>query len=511
MLINLFRIELKLIAMKKYIFLFSIVLLVPVASIAQDMADALRYSNISVSGTARSGAMGNAFGALGGDFTSASINPAGLGIYRSSEFTVTPISMSTKVESKYYGTGREDSDYKFSLNNISYVNAISVAGTNEVGLVNVNLGVGYNRLKDFNRNSIIQGYDVNGSYMDYFVDRANRDIWSDYYEELAWKTDVLLYDKKTDEYWSDIQDAGYKQSQRKTISENGSIDEYSFVASFNFNHKLYLGLSWGIDDVYYSESSSIYENDDNNNIPYFNSLQFNSLLTTWGVGHNFKFGAIYKPINEIRLGVSIHTPTWYHLHDDFTTSMVTSLTYADGGETYDEKSPYNEFDYHLQTPMRTTFSGAYLIGKKGLISADYELVSYGSSKLRDGGDGYDFYDENEDISAIFKTSGNLRIGGELVASKNLRLRGGFEYHGSAYELVAFNSNQKNADANLMVYSGGIGYNAGMFFADLAYRYSAITEYDALYPTPVDELYPIPEMASLKTTKHDVLFTLGFRF
>lgn len=497
--------------MKKYIFLFSIVLLAPVASIAQDMADALRYSNLSVSGTARAGAMGNAFGALGGDFTSASINPAGLGLYRSSEFTVTPISMSTRVESKYYGNTREDTDYKFSLNNISYVSTIPVAGSNEAGIVSVNLGVGYNRLKDFNSNSILQGYDVNGSYMDYFVDRANHDIWSDYYEELAWKTDVLLYDKNSDEYYSDLQDAKYGQAQRKTISRDGSIDEYSFVASFNFNHKFYFGLSWGINDVYYRESSRIYENDEKGNVPYFNSLEFDSNLSTWGVGHNFKFGAIYKPINEVRLGISIHTPTWYNLHDDFTTAMYTSVTYADGSENYDEVSPYNEFDYHLQTPMRTTFSGAFVIGKKGLISADYELVGYGSAKLRDGGDGYDFYNENADIEEVFKTSGNIRIGGELVASKNFRVRGGFDYHGSAYESMAFNSNQKNAEANMMVYSGGIGYYAGMFFADLTYRYSTITEYDALYPTPQLEAYPIPEMASLKTIKNDVLFTLGFRF
>lgn len=497
--------------MKKYIFLFSMIVLTPLMTIAQDLADALRYSNISVSGTARAGAMGNAFGALGGDFTSASINPAGLGLYRSSEFTVTPVSMSTKIKADYYGTKREDSDYKFSLNNISYVSSIPMMGNNEAGITNINLGVGFNRVKDFNSYSIVQGFDVNGSYLDYFADRANRGIWSDYYEELAWKTDVLIYDEDNKEYYTDLQDAGYRQDQRKTISRNGSIDEYSFVAGFNFNHKFYLGLSWGVNDLYYTEKSTIIEEDSKNLVPYFNDLKFISNLTTFGIGHNFKFGAIYKPTNEVRLGISIHTPTWYRLTDDFQTSMQTYITYADGSERYDEKSPYNEYDYRLQTPLRATFSGALVIGKKGIISADYEMVNYASSKLRNGGDGYDFYQENTDIQEAFKTTGNLRIGGELSASKNLRLRGGFEYHGSAYEAMAFDASQKNADANLLVYSGGIGYFAGNFFADLTYRYSTISEYDALYPTPFDEIYPIPEMASLKTIKNDVLFTLGFRF
>lgn len=497
--------------MKKYILLSGIAIFITLSSGAQDLMDALRYSNIAVSGTARAGAMGNAFGALGGDFTSASINPAGLGLYRSSEFTVTPISMSTRVETSYYGTGREDSDYKFTLNNLSYVGTIPTFGKNEAGIVTVNLGAGYNRIKDFNSYSLIQGFDVDGSYMDYFSDRANRNIWSDYYEELAWKTDMLLYDENSDEYWSDLHDAGYGQSQRKTYSRNGSIDEYSFVASANFNHKLYVGVSWGIDDVYYRETTTLFENDDQNNIPYFNNFQFNSYLTTWGVGHNFKFGFIYKPINEVRLGISIHTPTWYHLHDDFSTSMTSSITYLDGSDSYDEYSPYNEYDYKLQTPMRTNFSGAFVIGKKGLISADYELVNYGSAKLRNGGDGYDFYNENNDITEAYKTSGNLRIGGELVPTSQFRLRGGFEYHGSPYESTAFGASQKNADSNMMVYSGGVGFYAGMFFADLTYRYSSITEYEAPYATPQMEIYPVPQMASFKTIKNDVLFTLGFRF
>jgi hypothetical protein len=94
---------------------------------AQDLADALRYSNLQqYLEQLAAGAMGNAFGALGGDFTSASINPAGIGLYRSSELTITPISGSSKVESMYYGNGSEDSDYKFSLSNMSYV--YSVAG-----------------------------------------------------------------------------------------------------------------------------------------------------------------------------------------------------------------------------------------------------------------------------------------------------------------------------------------------------------------------------------------------
>lgn len=481
--------------MKKYIFLFVITVFVPFVMLAQDLVDALRYSDLQVQGTARAGAMGNAFGALGGDFTSASINPAGIGLYRSSELTVTPIFGSTRVETNYLGTNREESDFKFSLNNLSYVYSLPIAAKNEAGIVSINFGVGYNRIKDLNSDAVIQGYNVIGSYMDQFSSNANKDNWNDMYEELAWQT-YMLNERENGEYYSEMQDAEYEQSLRKTHSKNGSIDEYSFVMGINFNYKLYIGMAWGINDLSYSEGTTIYEKNDNGNIPNFNNYQFNSYLSTYGTGHNFKFGLIYKPINQLRLGISIHTPTFYHLYDDFNTSMYSSV----GRGNYEENSPYNEFNYQLQTPMRTTFSGAYVIGKKGLISVDYELVDYGKAKLKDG----DFYDENQEIMDAYKTSGNLRIGGEFMATNNFSLRGGFEYHGPSI---------MNIDNKLLVYSTGIGYRTGLFFADLAYRYSTIQEYFLPYELPSNSIinYPEPQAASFNTIKNDVLFTIGFKF
>ena len=497
--------------MKRYFILFIITILMPFFIQAQDLADALRFSQLQTQGTARAGAMGNAFGALGGDFTSVSINPAGIGLYRSDEVTITPKSSHTRTESSYWNSGAEDTDYKFTLNNFSYVSAIPASSGSELGLISINLGIGYNRLKEFNSNAFAIGNNINGSYLDYFADNANRGIWSDHYEKLAWKTDVLLKDKNTGEYWHDIQDAGYGQNQRKSISKSGSIDEYSFAVGVNFNHKLYLGASFGMTNVYYRESTTIYENDAQENIPYLNNFTFNSYLKTYGYGNNFKFGLIYKPVQAIRLGVSIHTPTWYRLHDSFETSMQSSLTYDDGSGNYNERSPLNYYDYRLETPLRTTFSGAFVKEKKGLISIDYELINYGMAKLRNGGDGYNFNQENIDISEAYKTSGNLRVGGELLISKAISLRGGYEYQQSAFNTNAFGAAQPNSNANLMVYSGGLGFKSGLFFADIAYRYSTINYYDYPYSTPVSEDFPAPKIISFKAIKNDVLLTIGYKF
>ena len=124
--------------MKKLVYTISI-LLITCSAIAQDLTDALRYSNYKIRGTARSAAMGNAFGALGGDFTSLSINPAGVAVYRSGEFTFTPSVGKISVDGTYLGNKSTDSKYNVSLDNMGYVTTIPTGSNSESGLVSFSL------------------------------------------------------------------------------------------------------------------------------------------------------------------------------------------------------------------------------------------------------------------------------------------------------------------------------------------------------------------------------------
>ena len=497
--------------MKRFITVLTLVITVPFFVQAQDLSDALRFSNFQIQGTARSGAMGNAFGALGGDFTSASINPAGLGLYRSSELVFTPTFGQNQVETTYRNNLMTDSKYNFLFNNLSYVAAMPTRNQSETGLVSVNVGIGYNKLKDFNSTMMAGANNLDRSFLDYFADNATVGNWSDFYEKLAWDADLLLYDEDQGIYWHDLEEAGYGQNQRKSISRIGYMNEYSLAAGFNFNHKLYIGASVGIVDAYYKESTELREWDTNNSIQYFNEMQFDTYLRTGGTGYNGKLGIIFKPVNELRLGASIHTPTFYNLRDVFETSMYSSLTYDDGTDTYKKVSPYSEYDYDLETPPRATLSAAYVIANTGLISIDYEFTDYSSISLRRGGDGYSFVDENSEIAEVYRSVGNLRIGGELLVSSNISLRAGFENYPSPFNNQALGASQPNADAKLNVFSGGLGYRTGGFFFDIAYRYSKENFFDLLYPAPPTNFYKMPEMAEFKTTKNTVMFTLGFKF
>ena len=70
---------------------------------AQDINDAVRYSNTSIEGSARFRAMNGAFGALGGDLSAVNVNPAGSAVFNNSFASFTLNSNRNTSETNYFG------------------------------------------------------------------------------------------------------------------------------------------------------------------------------------------------------------------------------------------------------------------------------------------------------------------------------------------------------------------------------------------------------------------------
>jgi hypothetical protein len=488
-----------------------IILFVAFGTYAQDLTDALRYSNFKINGTARSAAMGNAFGALGGDFTSLGINPAGAAVYRSGEFTITPSFGKTGIDGTFLGNTVNDSKYNVNLNNIGYVANFKTGENSESGLVSISFGLGMNKLGSFSLNSLAEGANSNHSILTYFTDYVNENGISSgefdpYYEKLAWDTDLLLFDENNKEFFNDITDNGHGQSQRKSVDQRGYINEYVISAAANFNHKFYVGATIGIQNVTFRQDANLYEWDEKNNIPYFNDLNFKTYLKTTGDGYNFKIGGIYKPVDQIRLGIAFHTPTFYRFNDVYDSEMKSSITYDDGVTERSTAYPSKEgvYDYELETPMRTILSGAFVIGKSGLVSVDYEIVDYSSAKLKKGSDGYNYVNENSVISDAYKTTGNLHIGAEYRVNRVFSLRAGYENYPSVYTKEYLNEKNLNSSSSYSTIAGGFGFRQGNFFFDGTIKRVMDEEYLKLYPGSIN-------MAKYSTTQNNVIFTLGYKF
>ena len=75
--------------MFKKVYLLCLFLSINYLSISQTYEDVLRYNSFNHEGTSRFNSMGGAFGALGGDISAISINPASSSVFLDSEIGIT--------------------------------------------------------------------------------------------------------------------------------------------------------------------------------------------------------------------------------------------------------------------------------------------------------------------------------------------------------------------------------------------------------------------------------------
>lgn len=496
--------------MKRLYILLSLFLISGIA-FSQTADDALRYSQQNFNSTARSSSMGGAFGSLGGDFSSISINPAGIAVYQSSQFTFTPTLEYKETTSSGETSNYNDNEDKFSFGiaNIGLVTTYKPRFNTEKGWQNFNFAIGYNKLNNYRKSSISRIQNANTSLLDVFVNNSNGSTDSElnsFREYLAFDTYLINPDENDPTLYSAITDERLNQMQ--TLEEKGYAGEFVIAFGANYNHKLYIGASIGIQNINYKSTKKYTESTQTGSTSEFEEYTFKEYFKSSGYGANLKLGLIYRPTNTLRLGASLHTPTFFSMDEEFKNSIVSHFNTVDddGYSNYTTDSPFAEYSYNFRTPMRAVFSGAVILQKKLIVSADYELIDYSKAKFYDGEDGDDFNgdfdnpDTNDIIKSEYQNTSNLRAGLEFRITPALSLRTGFSRFGNP-----FKSSEINEAYN--VYSGGWGIKHGNFFFDMAYSY-ADKEKDYYY-------YSTPDFASdkinEKNTNHQVRMTFGFKF
>lgn len=495
---------------------------------AQTASDALNLSSTKYGSTARSAALGGAFGALGGDFSSISINPAGLGVYRGGEFTFTPNLYMNKSTSNYLDLSSGDKRVGINFNNLGLVFATPT--TKEQGIVSVNFAIGYNRLKDFNRTTFIKGDASDFSRTDDYAYDLNQfgednSLWESY---LAFKG--YLADELPSGGYKPILFEGVNVDQVESIMERGRIDEWDFALAFNISHKIYVGASIGIRDVFYTKDVSYSEVfgrnafgdtyeilQDGNSIAYQDGgFGTEHSLSTTGYGFNAKIGVIARPIDALRLGLSIHTPTYYLLNDRYSYSVDPDILVPDG--SFDirpeiQNSDDISYDYILySSPLNVELSMAYIIGKYGVFSLDYGINDYSGMTINERKQTTgEFSGTNQLISDVYGLGTTLRTGLELKASANFSLRGGYAQYNSGLKDKA-DAYAFNKPGALNQYSMGFGYRDNNFFMDFAYVMERQNVKHSLFI--LDDAEPVTNprpKASIDYSSNKLMMTVGFRF
>ena len=466
----------------------------------QGFEEALKFSQNFAGGTARYTSMGGAFGALGGDISVLSTNPAGIAVYQKGTFTFTPGYNKNLAKTRYYGTDRDEFNLNLSIDNIGLVTAIK---SKSKQLVNINFGFGFNRLADFNSNQIFEGVNPGSSLVDYFLHQARnkdpRDL-DPYVEGLAYNGYIIDLDTNALPdlvYITDMPSPG--ETYQKRITETrGRINEWDFAFGANYAHKLYFGATLGIQSVYYEEIYNHSESDNFYDDLLFDYYRFNAYR---GTGYNFKLGFIYKPIQLIRIGGAIHTPTILRFEHEYDAKIYSVFSNPSNLYPSDPDGDYYDIglnDYKMVTPLKAIASVGLQFKKLLLLSFDYEYIDYSQIRYREDTDLNEMDEVNTALSDYLKPAGNIKTGAELRLG-DFAIRGGFTHYGNPYS-----KNDFNKDAKHYSISSGIGLRVNAFFFDVSYRYSVREELIRAYDY-FDSFVDADYSASKITT------TIGFRF
>lgn len=490
--------------MKKISILFCFVF--PLILTAQNSTDALRYSRMNYSGTARFNALGGSMGAIGGEASSILINPGGLGVYRNSEFTFTTGLYINDQLSSFRGNERSNNAVMLNLSNISYIG--SYRGDPN-GWKNYSFAIGYNRIANFSGENSILGNNPNSTIIDSYVDQVNQNRAStidlnDYAypfgpSQAYW---VYLIDSLSPNQHIRTLDFQDNIEQQRNIETAGSQNETYFSFGGNYLDRLYLGASMGIQTFRFEQTTRFEENytyDPPALASEFlakNYVEQTDLITS-GTGVNFKLGFIYRINNSVRIGGAIHSPTFFGMTETYTFKSNASFA---TGEFFEGDLVESNYRYRLRTPTRYNASLAYVFLDKGLLNVDYEFVDYSTARFNDTREfDYDYGESNREIRQALSGSHNLRLGAEYRLSPFV-LRAGYRIEDNPYsENLAFSPDESRKSISL-----GTGFRSKNYNIDLTYVNSSSEIVDPLYITS-------DAAAKINQQEHQVLVTVGWKW
>ena len=502
-------------------------------------------------GTARSMGMGGAFTSLGGDMASFGYNPAGFGMYQRNEISIS-LGLGVAQAKNYnaYSTGSNLST-RVAIDNFGASFKI-YEGSGK--LTAVNFAVGYNKVADYNytmsydspitASSLADafadiakggklGINDNGRICDengYFDYEMNPYFWG---AALAYKGGLI--NQGANGWYPDEIAYGAQMAQRTTLQSRGSAGEFSFALGFNINNILYIGASLDVQSIqrkqsiYYSEYIN-YEagaTPDAASYPYLlRNFEFGQSVNVNGAGMGAKFGVVARPTKWLRVGLALHTPSYYSVTYSYSASL-TSVANSIGDNPYgwdvidgnvyaDEKTPTlkdsDEYRWRFTTPTRILTGVSFTIGQYAVISADYQYDAYRGLKLNyaPADTGY----TNDDFRTNLKCVHTVRAGVEVkpLPWLSLRVGGGYKSNvlAAQYNELLFSE----PVAKTMWYtSAGLGLRLSKVTSiDLAYQYrkTCYSDYYSFY-TQFDGKQNYSPLYGLDILNHNIALTFAFRF
>ncbi|WP_028910193.1 OmpP1/FadL family transporter [Prevotella sp. AGR2160] len=519
----------------KYALIMSAALLCAAPVAAQETYQDTKLIENELNGTARYVGMGGAMEALGADISTMSTNPAGIGLFRRSQVSLSGGLVAQSGENtRIYNNLGEMASINGNKTNASF-DQVGFVWSQRTGRNSfLNLGFNYHKSRNFDQiltaaNSLSYASLNKLTAIKYDGGLAQQGsmAWSgldnSYASLLAKNTDATTGTTSLDY----LNGTNYMFGQY----QKGYIGEYDFNISGNIHDRVYLGLTFGIHDVNYR--SNKYYTEDLENSTFSENRE---TLKIDGTGYDVKFGAIFRPFEEspFRIGLYVNTPVFY----DLTMKGTTDVTLL--GSNVGDYGDHCDYDFKVYTPWKFGVSLGHTIDQVLALGFTYEYSDYSAvdNRINNGtyvgwyGETYDSSESddvmNDNADAVLKGVHTLKLGMEFKPVQDFSVRIGYNYVSPQFKESGFRDQSIQSPgvgyATSADYTNwkatnrltcGLGYTHQNFSVDLAYQY-AQTDGD-FYPfmsydgdkEAANNNIATGSKVSFK--RNQVLLTLGYRF
>lgn len=301
----------------------------------------------------------------------------------------------------------------------------------------------------------------------------------------------------------------------------GSKYDVLFNVGFNFGDTFFVGANLGVTSLNYNydecykeaaENPSAFEIDfGDKGKTCFSDYRTRYSYTADGSGVFGKIGFLWRPVDGLRVGAAVQTPTIMEINERWIQDV--NLNYTDASFNGSAKTPEGEYSYRLRSPYRLNAGAAFTFAGMALVSADYEMTDYSTMKFmsKDGGWSNDtFSSMNDQIRNCMGVSHMVRVGAEFKPLPEIAVRAGYNFTTTPEYVYEGNSKTKLND-RINAFSVGLGYSSnGSFFADIAARMTMLAdEYISPYADYLSDL--ASPMILNKRDIYNVTATIGWRF
>lgn len=276
-------------------------------------------------GTPRFVGLSGAMTAVGGDPSAVKINPAGLGIYRHSQFSLS----ADGSFCRYWQPGALDRGPLYSrwhLSQVSYVVAITHP-ERIAGVVSNNIMISYARRAELRKQITLN-------------DRNDRPASSDWLETV--------------------------------IDESGYRNDVDFHYAMNISNRVYWGLGLTMEWAQLRQTFDRWEYtaSDKRGQARTYSLSETSMGNIVGVAGSI--GVLVHPIQMLRFGVSVESPVVGRMREtDYYTEHLSHSNTDDGIIHYESPDSYS--NWLMVTPMKLSAGVGLQWKNHGLLSLQYDM------------------------------------------------------------------------------------------------------------------------------------------